>query len=64
VGQENLGIGIVTQAQFIRDTLALLDTPGRPAATPSLVIAGSAHEAVSGADAARAVSATSQAQEP
>jgi hypothetical protein len=26
-GDQNLGIGIVTQAQFIRDTLSLLDSP-------------------------------------
>ena len=30
-GDQNLGIGIVTQAQFIRDTLTLLDSPLRTA---------------------------------
>ncbi len=30
-GDQNLGIGIVTQAQFIRDTLRLLDSPVRTA---------------------------------
>jgi S1-C subfamily serine protease len=30
-GDQNLGIGIVTQAQFIRDTLNLLDSPVRAA---------------------------------
>jgi hypothetical protein len=30
-GSQNLEIGIVTQARFIRDTLVLLDAPAPPA---------------------------------
>ncbi len=39
VGNENLGIGIVTQARFVRETLALLDQPAQTAeaATSELV---------------------------
>jgi hypothetical protein len=34
LGAENLEIGIVTQARFIRETVALLDAPGAAAALP------------------------------
>jgi S1-C subfamily serine protease len=34
-GDQNLGIGIVTQAQFIRDTLSLLDYPATRAPRPA-----------------------------
>ncbi|MGH7025276.1 MAG: trypsin-like serine peptidase [Caulobacteraceae bacterium] len=37
-GDQNLGIGIVTQAQFIRDTIALLDAPTKPAVAPVPVV--------------------------
>ncbi|HEY2047832.1 MAG TPA: serine protease [Caulobacteraceae bacterium] len=41
VGQENLGIGIVTQAQFIRETLAELDQPASaPAGATDLMVPG------------------------
>ena len=36
-GDQNLEIGIVTQARFIRDTLSLLDSPTQPRATPAAV---------------------------
>jgi S1-C subfamily serine protease len=35
VGQENLGIGIVTQAEFIRETVAELDQPSADSAQPA-----------------------------
>ena len=35
VGQENLGIGIVTQAEFIRETVAQLDQPSAVPAQPA-----------------------------
>jgi S1-C subfamily serine protease len=34
-GDENLEIGIVTQARYIRDTLGQLDSPIRPTSTPA-----------------------------
>jgi hypothetical protein len=42
-GDQFMGIGIVTQAQFVRDTLAMLDQPAR--AQPSLAPAASAYAA-------------------
>jgi S1-C subfamily serine protease len=36
-GDQNLEIGIVTQARFIRDTLSLLDAPRQPAGRPAAV---------------------------
>ena len=36
-GDENLEIGIVTQARFIRDTLTLLDSPIQPTPAPAAV---------------------------
>jgi hypothetical protein len=36
-GDENLEIGIVTQARFIRDTLTLLDSPTQPVPAPATV---------------------------
>lgn len=39
-GDQNLGIGIVTQAQFIRDTLSLLDGPTRAPAQTVQTAAG------------------------
>ena len=42
-GDQFLGIGIVTQTQFVRDTLALLDEPA--GAAPSLAPAASAYAA-------------------
>jgi len=38
-GDQSLGIGIVTQAQFIRDTLALLDGPQNAAHAPAATAA-------------------------
>ncbi|MBV8682505.1 MAG: serine protease, partial [Caulobacteraceae bacterium] len=35
MGQENLGIGIVTQAQFIRETVAQRDQPASESAQPA-----------------------------
>lgn len=39
-GDLNLGIGIVTQAQFIRDTLSLLDAPARASGPPVQTVSG------------------------
>jgi S1-C subfamily serine protease len=40
VGSQNLGIGIVTQAQFIRETVALLDTPRENSQSAVRAVAG------------------------
>lgn len=60
VGAENLGIGIVTQARFVRETLAMLDTPVQPKEVAAAGLAGRPAAAVS---SARAVSATSNGAE-
>jgi S1-C subfamily serine protease len=67
VDQENLGIGIVTQAQFIRDTLAMLDArpaSSRQAPGASLASAAPGSPAPSGAFVARAASAHAPTRAP
>jgi len=51
-GDQNLGIGIVTQAQFIRDTLSLLDSP--PGTNPTRAVAAGSYEANTSATRDRA----------
>ena len=46
-GAQNLGIGIVTQAQFIRDTLALLDSPTKAATSLAKAAVGYAEDTAS-----------------
>ena len=38
-GDQFLGIGIVTQAQFVRDALVLLDSPAKPSVAPPAAVA-------------------------
>jgi hypothetical protein len=68
VGSENLGIGIVTQAEFIRETVALLDeAPGTAVAGDrSATLAGAVASAVSPNPPSgdRAVAAEGLATEP
>jgi hypothetical protein len=47
-GDQNLGIGIVTQAQFIRDTLSLLDSPARVRPRPATAAASFAADTSAG----------------
>lgn len=54
-GSENLEIGIVTQARFIRETLALLDSPSAPNAQQAVAqSAPSRHSGAYAADSAAA----------
>ncbi len=69
VGSENLGIGIVTQAEFIRETVAELDqapaasdAAARTVGAPAVASASAVAKTV--ADHARAVSVLSFATEP
>jgi S1-C subfamily serine protease len=68
VDSQNLGIGIVTQAEFIRETVAQLDSPHAPAqvAGHTLAVASASASAVApaGAHARTAVSAQAFAAEP
>ena len=69
VARENLGIGIVTQAQFVRETVAMIDGPAPShVVAPTSVAAGSPSRsrpvALSGEGASQAVSATSLGREP
>jgi hypothetical protein len=51
VGAENLGIGIVTQARFVRETLAMLDAPVPTAASKTSGLVGTPVAAVAKAQA-------------
>jgi S1-C subfamily serine protease len=68
VDSENLGIGIVTQAQFIRETVAELDSPIRQGegAPGALAVAATSASAVSASRAhpEKAVSAQAFADDP
>ena len=46
VGQENLGIGIVTEARWIRDTLTLLDAAKQPTPAPAAAVSFASDTAV------------------
>ncbi len=47
VGAENLGIGIVTQARFVRETLAMLDAPVHASEFATAGLSGTPAAAVS-----------------
>jgi hypothetical protein len=69
VGSENLGIGIVTQAQFIRETVAELDEAPAAADAPVKTLGAAASASASAvshavADPRRAVSVQSFTNEP
>lgn len=64
VDKENLGIGIVTQAEFIRETVALVDGTGIPESAQSPVISVAQGQAPAGTVGARAVSAASLSRDP
>ena len=57
VGAENLGIGIVTQARFVRETLAMLDAPVRTTRVAAAGLVGRPAAAVSRAPVAPAEAA-------
>ena len=65
VSNENLGIGIVTQARFVRETLAMLDQPVRTAEVATSSLVGRPAAAVLGevAGQAKATSAENGAAE-
>ena len=46
VGNENLGIGIVTQARYVRETLAMLDQPVQTAGASAAGLSGAPAAAV------------------
>ncbi|HWF00961.1 MAG TPA: serine protease [Caulobacteraceae bacterium] len=64
VDKENLGIGIVTQAEFIRETVALVDLSGASAPAGPAMISVAQGERPAGTVGARAVSAASVARDP
>jgi len=63
VGSENLGIGIVTQARFVRETLEMMDEPVEMASAATSNLAGRPAAAISSAPKghAKAISAEAEA---